>query len=173
MLLRSTDVRSENLVEPGLEYTITQLGRIFTACQDGEIPFVSADDIAEVAFHALTKEHSFNCDLRILGPELLTYDDVSAQRQASEYALTPKVAAKLTDALGRPVEHVKLDKQARCENLVQAGLPEHFAQFFTSIEVKASEGLETALNSVVQDVTGHSPKSLDDFILENRTAWSS
>lgn len=154
-------------------YTITQLGKIFTACQDGEIPFVSADDIAEVAFRALTNEKSYDCDLRVLGPELLTYDDVSVQMHACEYALISKVAAKLTTALGRPVEHVKLDKQGRFENLVQAGLSEYFAQFFTNLEVKASEGLETALNSVVEDVTGHPPKSLDDFIRENRTAWSS
>lgn len=57
--------------------------------------------------------------------------------------------------------------------MVQAGLSEYFAQFFTNVEVKASEGLETASNSVVEDVTGHPPKSLDDFIKENRTAWPS
>jgi hypothetical protein len=91
----------------------------------------------------------------------------------SRSELTSKVAAKLTAALGRPVEHVKLDRQGRCENLVQAGLSEYFAQFFTNVEVKASEGLETASNSVVEDVTSHPPKSLDDFIKENRTAWSS
>lgn len=67
---------TENLIEPGLVFTITKMNKIFTACQDGEIPFVSADDIAEVAFHALTGEKSHDCDLRILRPELLTYDDV-------------------------------------------------------------------------------------------------
>jgi len=164
---------AENLVEPGLVYTITQLGKIFTACQDGEMPFVSADDIAEVAFRALTNEKSFDRDLRVLGRELLTYDDVSAQIHAGEHALTSKVAAKLTAALGRPVEHVKLDKQGRYQNLVQAGLSEYFAQFFTNVEIKASEGLETASNSVVEDVTGHPPKSLHDFIRENKGAWSS
>jgi hypothetical protein len=79
----------------------------------------------------------------------------------------------LTAALGRTVEHVKLDRQGRYENLVQAGLSDYFAQFFTNVEVKASEGLETALNSVVKDVTGHPPKSLNDFISENGTAWTS
>lgn len=154
-------------------YTITQLGKVFTACQDGEIPFISADDIADVAFRALTNKKSYDRDLRILGPELLTYDDVSTQIHTTGHVLTSQVAAKLTAALERPVEHVKLDKQARYEDLVQAGLSEHYAQFFTNIEVKASEGLETALSSTVEDVTGHPPKSLDDFIRENRTAWSS
>jgi festuclavine dehydrogenase len=68
--------RAENLVEPGLVYTIGQLNSIFTATQDGKIPFISADDIADVAYHALTDDKAPNCDLRILGPELLTYDQV-------------------------------------------------------------------------------------------------
>jgi festuclavine dehydrogenase len=64
------------LVEPGLVHTISNLNSIFTAAQDGKIPFISADDIADVAYHALTDEKSANCDLRVLGPELLTYDTV-------------------------------------------------------------------------------------------------
>jgi festuclavine dehydrogenase len=63
-------------VEPGLVYTINHLNSIFTATHDGKIPFISADDIAEVAYHALIDEKAPNCDLRILGPEILTYDDV-------------------------------------------------------------------------------------------------
>jgi festuclavine dehydrogenase len=66
----------ENLIEPGLIYTIKELNTIFTATGDGMIPFISADDIAEVAYHVLTDDKSSNCDLRILGPDLLTYDDV-------------------------------------------------------------------------------------------------
>lgn len=68
----------ENLIEPGLIYTIGKMSKIFTACGDGKIPFISADDIAAMAFHALTDEKSHNCDYRVLGPELLTYDDVCA-----------------------------------------------------------------------------------------------
>jgi hypothetical protein len=70
------DKCAENLIEPGVAYTITQLNSIFTATQDGKIPFISADDIADVAFHALTDEKAPNCDLRISGPEVLTYDAV-------------------------------------------------------------------------------------------------
>lgn len=78
----------------------------------------------------------------------------------------------MTTALGRPIEHVKLDKQGRYENLVHAGLSEYLAQFFTNVEVKASEGLETALNSVVEDVTGHPPLTVDEFIGKSKTVWS-
>lgn len=74
--LSSNMIIPDNLAQPGLVYTISQLNQISTACQNGRIPFISIDDIADVAFHALTNEKSYNRDFRILGPELLTYDDV-------------------------------------------------------------------------------------------------
>lgn len=48
-----------------------------TNTAEGRIPFVSADDIADVAFTALVDEESHNTDHLILGPELLSYDEVS------------------------------------------------------------------------------------------------
>lgn len=169
------DLFPENLAEPGAVYTITQLGTIFTACQDGKIPFVSADDIAEVAFHALTNETSYDCDLRVLGPELLTYDDVSSLSaclpRCADHGV--QVAKKLSVQLGKDITHTKLDEEKRLENLVQAGLPEYYARFFTNIEARAAEGLETALNSVIKDVTGHHPRSFDDFIKDEKAVWSS
>lgn len=56
--------------------TIKDEGKIYTACGDGKIPFVSAADIAAVAFHVLTDTKPHNTDYRVLGPELLTYDEV-------------------------------------------------------------------------------------------------
>ncbi|KAJ4338845.1 hypothetical protein N0V95_007943 [Ascochyta clinopodiicola] len=146
----------QNLLEPGLVHTITEMNKVFTACQNGRIPFISADDIAEVAFYALTNTKSYDCDLRVLGPELLTYDEV---------------AKKLSKALGKDIEHVKLSEQERVEVLVQAGLSAYYARFFTNVETKAAEGIEAALNAVVEDVTGHAAKSLDVFIEENRAMW--
>lgn len=50
--------------------------KIRSATGDGKIPFVSADDIARVAYRALTDEKPHNTDHVILGLELLTYDEV-------------------------------------------------------------------------------------------------
>jgi festuclavine dehydrogenase len=77
----NTDIsptQTENLSEPGHGHfeTITQHNKLFTACADGKIPWVSADDIAAVAFRALTDDKPHDCAYRILGPELLTYDEV-------------------------------------------------------------------------------------------------
>ena len=66
----------ENFTEGWNFKTIKDEGKIYTACGDGRIPFVSAFDIAAVVFRALTDEKSHNTDHRILGPELMTYDQV-------------------------------------------------------------------------------------------------
>lgn len=50
---------------------------IATTAKDGKVPFIAADDIAETAFKALVDEPSHNTDHLIMGPELLTYDEVS------------------------------------------------------------------------------------------------
>ncbi len=52
-------------------------GKLYSATSDGRIPWVSVEDIAAVAARALTAEEAPNTDYVILGPELLSYGDVS------------------------------------------------------------------------------------------------
>ena len=59
-------------------YSIRDADNIVTATGEGKLPFVSANDIAAVAFRALTDEKPHNTDYLLLGPELLSYDDVSS-----------------------------------------------------------------------------------------------
>lgn len=47
-----------------------------STAEDGRIPFISADDIADVVFDALVDEKSHNTDHIVVGPELYTYDEV-------------------------------------------------------------------------------------------------
>lgn len=56
--------------------TIRDQNIIVTATDKGKLPFVSADDVAAVGFRALTDEKAHNTDHLILGPELLSYDQV-------------------------------------------------------------------------------------------------
>ncbi|KAK0499574.1 putative ergot alkaloid A [Armillaria luteobubalina] len=49
---------------------------IYSATGEGKVPFVSVEDIAAVAFHALVDLQSHNTDHYIRGPELLSYDEV-------------------------------------------------------------------------------------------------
>jgi festuclavine dehydrogenase len=58
-------------------------GKLYTACGDGKAPFISALDIAAVAFQVLTDQAPQHSDHRVVGPELLTYDEVNNQDHGS------------------------------------------------------------------------------------------
>ena len=66
----------ENFSEMHHRFTIRDEDRIVTATGDGKVSFVSADDVAMIAYGALTDEVPHNTDHILLGPELLSYDDV-------------------------------------------------------------------------------------------------
>lgn len=104
----------------------------------------------------MTDAKSHNCDRRILGPELLTYDDI---------------AEKLSMALGRRIEHINLSSEDRYQNLVSAGASDYYARFLVNLETAASTGFETYMNEEVLEVTGRPPKSFDLFAQEYRAVW--
>lgn len=73
---------SENFIEEswGFKQTIKNEGKIYTATAPGKAPFVATQDIARVAFQALMMKEKPKLDYHCLGPEMLTYDDVSCSR---------------------------------------------------------------------------------------------
>jgi len=123
--------------------------RIITATGEGKVPFVSADDIAAVAFHALTDEVPHNADHLILGPELWSYDEV---------------AELLTKRLGRKITHVKLSESQLAEAMTSFGIPVDYAKFLAQLDTVIKNGEEEKLNSVILDITGHEPTRFHDFV---------
>lgn len=81
----------ENWAEQGgsLPEAVRGEGRAYSASGGGRIPWVSRTDIAACAYSALTSEEPPNGDYVILGPELLSYGEVS-----------PAVAARFPVFLG-------------------------------------------------------------------------
>lgn len=109
-----------------------------------------------MAYRALTDAQSHNCDHRVLGPELLTYDEI---------------AQKLSTALGWEIQHLSLSGDDRYQGLVSAGVSEYYARLLTNLETAAATGFENHLNDEVEKVTGRPPKSFDVFAQENRAYW--
>ncbi|KAL8954570.1 MAG: hypothetical protein Q9183_007044, partial [Haloplaca sp. 2 TL-2023] len=68
------DEEEENLSEEGHLPTIRDEGKVYSASKTGQIPWVSAEDIAAVAFRGLVHEKSHDCDHVVVGPDLLSYD---------------------------------------------------------------------------------------------------
>lgn len=69
-------VRVENLSEAQHRSTIREEGKLYSATGNGKIPWVSAEDIAAVAYRALVDEKSHDCEHVVLGSELLSYGQV-------------------------------------------------------------------------------------------------
>ena len=67
----------ENFSELQHLKTIKEESAIYSAAEDGKIPWISVHDIAEVACYPLVKEDAMNKDPILLGPELLSYDNVT------------------------------------------------------------------------------------------------
>ena len=57
---------------------ILESNSIISATGNGKLGMIAAADIAENAYRALTVEPSYNTDILLVGPELLSYDEVHA-----------------------------------------------------------------------------------------------
>lgn len=177
---------AENFSEAQHAPTIRDEGRIYSAAGAGRIPFVSADDVAAVALRALTDRAPHNAAYLVLGPELLSYDDVRAlllPRSSSACPLRPsawcllaqvrweglanargQVARVLFSALGRRVEHVRLSADELVARLVGGGVPEEYARLLARLDGAVEEGAEERVNGVVEQVTGKRPVGFGEFV---------
>lgn len=83
----------------------------------------------------------------------------------------PQVAEKLSKALGREIKNEKPTEEERKKSLLAAGLPQHYADFVTYLEVLAAQGHEERQGDDVEKVTGKPPQSFDAFAQKNKAAW--
>ncbi|MBL9103223.1 MAG: ergot alkaloid biosynthesis protein [Myxococcales bacterium] len=138
----------QNFSEAQHAPTIEREGAIYSATGRGRVGFIDVEDIAEVAVAALTAPTSFDRDMILTGPELLTYDDV---------------AALITAASGRQVRHVALSERALAERLASAGMPADYAAMLAAMDTAIAGGAEARLSPWVQQVLGRPPRSFAEF----------
>ncbi|KAK0187499.1 hypothetical protein F5146DRAFT_1058985 [Armillaria mellea] len=127
---------------------IKEKNTIISASADGKIGFICADDIADLAVSALTDEKSHNTDHIIMGPELLTYDEV---------------AALFTEILGRKITHTRITIEELKQRYISLGLPADFADMIASLENRNTSGVEEEDFKVSKKVTGKRTSNKDRF----------
>ncbi|PPQ79600.1 hypothetical protein CVT25_003480 [Psilocybe cyanescens] len=134
---------------------------IFSAAQDGRIPWVSTDDVAQAAFEGLTAEKSPNKDIFVVGPELHSYED----------------AAKiLSSVLGRTITHKRYTVEELADFYIQIGAPPEYANILAEMNRKVEQGSEEA---VFSDSTAAAEgrkfvgkHTLLEFFQENKSVWA-
>jgi ergot alkaloid biosynthesis protein len=146
----------QNFTEAAHGHTIRQHGQIFTATGDGKVGFVDAEDISAVAFHSLTDKVPHNREHMITGPQSLSYTEVAT------------LIHRLT---GLPVQHLFITEEQLTQSLTAAGLPASYAAFLAELDQRIRlEGSEDRVTDTVLRITGRAPRSLEDFIQDNK-AW--
>ncbi|MER5432376.1 NAD(P)H-binding protein [Streptomyces sp. NPDC002588] len=127
--------------------------RIVTATGDGKVGFIDAADISAVAVAALTRDEALNTDLVLTGPQSLSY---------------PEVAAVLSEAAGRTIEHVDVTAEELARLLTEAGYEAVFSAALASLDDQIRAGSEAAVSPVVEELTGRAPRAFGDFVRAHR-----
>lgn len=136
--------------------TIREADTIFSATEDGRVPFIDAEDIAAVAARALGDPQLASGELILSGPAALSYADV---------------ASKLSDALGRPIKHCRLNSNELAARFAASGLDQDYAALLSKMDRAIAEDAEDRITDTVQQLTGRSPTTLEDFVHDHRDAW--
>ncbi len=119
-------------------------GAITLPAGDTSEPFVDADDIADVAFAALTEDGHAGEIYEVTGPRLITFNDV---------------AKALSKATGREISYVDVPHEAFVENIRQSGAPGEvvwmldylFATVLDGRNAHIADGVERALGRPARD----------------------
>ncbi|KAG5640829.1 hypothetical protein DXG03_006890 [Asterophora parasitica] len=152
----------EYLAERGVDYAVlrptwfnaVKQGLVASTVGNGKIAFVSADDVAAVAFRALVDEKSHNTEHIIVGPELHTYDEA---------------AALLSGVLGRTIIYKHLTHEEGKALFQSVPLPEDYAIALLGLEKQIADGEEeTHFHAEVKEV---GKVHLKEYFEANREAF--
>jgi len=133
----------------GFRDPIVHQGKFFATAGDAPISLVDPRDIAAVAALALTTPGHAGKIYDITGPESLTHAEL---------------AAKLSTALGRPISYVNVTSEQLLQALSQVGFPLWQAEGLIEDYAHYARGEAAAISPVVQQLTGHAPRSFDAFL---------
>lgn len=131
-------------------------GTVMEPAESAATGFVDARDIAAVGVAALTGDGHAGQAYAITGPEALTRD---------------QVAAKISAAIGKPVRYQAVSAQEFEAGMRGAGAPEGLIGLMGSLYGFVRAGQTAGLTTDVQQVTGRTPISFDQFARDHADAW--
>jgi len=146
-------VLRNNMYADGLPGTLEQAlslgGNLYNAIGDGKISYIPREDCAQIAAAALASSFEGRRTLDVTGGEALSQVELAA------------IGAAVS---GKPITYVPLPADVFTANLLQVGLPQVIADLVVSFDVAAAQNQLSAVSSAVQDLTGHAPIRIADFI---------
>lgn len=132
-------------------------GKLIDAREDGAVAYVTREDCALAAAHALLQGTPGRNTWDVTGPEALTSD---------------QLAAVIGEVFGKKVEHVRAAPEDVRAGLVAHGVPAPFADLLVSFDVGVSHGDLANVAGTVQRLSGEAPKSVAEWLTESRRVFS-
>lgn len=121
---------------------------LYAGSGDHRVGFVDTRDVAEAAVTVVaTKDHHGRA-YNLTGPGLLTFAEV---------------ADTLAKASGRPIRHVDADLERHRAHFARSGRPDAWVDHMMHLFVLIRADVFAGLTDDVERLTGHAPRSLDDY----------
>lgn len=135
---------------------IRDRGEIYVPAGNGRTNFVDACDVAEAAAVCLTTPGHDNKAYEITGSEALTYSEV---------------AEILSDACDRPITYARPTARLFKHRMKHQGHDDDFVAVMSSIYAIAKFGMAAGTTDTLENLVGHSPRTLKQWAIEHRTCW--
>jgi uncharacterized protein YbjT (DUF2867 family) len=136
--------------------TIVGQGKLFAAAADAKISAVDVRDIAAVAPAALTQDGHEGKTYDLTGPEAPSHGEM---------------AEKLSKAVAREIQYVDVPEEAMMGALLSIGLPHWQVDGLIEDYAHYRRGEASSIASGVQDATGTTPRSFDNFARDYAPAF--
>ncbi|KAJ7309987.1 hypothetical protein DFH08DRAFT_974584 [Mycena albidolilacea] len=129
--------------------------KIVSATGTASIGFVSCEDVAQVAVDCLLAEPPHCIEHIIVGPELLSFNEV---------------AECFSNSLQRRITHGSISVVEQQELWSMFGLPDEFIRLMGSVEEMTATGGEETVYAAETKIVGK--KKLREFVRENLSLWT-
>ena len=126
-------------------------GELAAPARDMVEPFIDADDIADIAFSALTEERHVGQLYEVTGPRLLTFADA---------------VGEIAKATGREVRYLPVSPEQFASGLLKEGVPADFVKDLTELFTTVLDGRSAYLSDGVQRALGREPRDFADYAQE-------
>lgn len=135
---------SEDFWRPGI-----LAGSLVLPVGDGATAFVDADDIADVAATALTRDGHQGQAYVLTGPRAISFGEA---------------AGLIGQATGRTIRHVDISPEAFIQAQVADGVPARVARQMTGLYASLRAGRAAAIHDGVQRALGRQPRPFQDYV---------
>lgn len=132
-------------------------GNIHAPVGDGASSYIDTRDVGDATAAVLTTDGHEGRIYSLTGPEALTVS---------------QVADAIGRATGRTIRYVAVPEEAARRALAQIGAPSWFIDGQMEAYDVMRRGYTSGVTDAVHELTGHRPRSIDEFARDHSSAWA-